>query len=626
MAQFARPANDEAIGAWTGDPTDTTGDRFENIDEVSASDTDFVRAENDPSASVVEFGLATVDDPESSSDHVVRYRYQKGETGGGQPGTINLIVRLLQGTTTIASATHNGISTGFVAGTFTLSGGEADSITDYADLRCEFEVDKSAGARTSWAEVSWFELEVPDAPITQTITPTVVDLDIPLLVPVPVVDRQLAITPQIAGVQIRVRTTDFEPTILLTLTLTPDAVAMPIAFPVPTIKIDQTLTPDEVAMPILAIAASVAMTLVILPDAVAVPVVPTAPTLHLTKTPDALAMPIVTATPVIQVDRDIAPDALAMPIAFPAPTLLSTLAITPDAQAMPIAFPAPTLALTLDLTPAAQTIPLVIPAPTVDVPAGGTTIAPDAQTIPLVLTAPTIHVTKTPDAQAIPLLLPAPSVNQIGTPLQLDPDPAAIPLLLPAPTINVVKTPDPQAIPVLFPAPTVALTLALAPDPQAIPVLFPAPTAALTLALAPDAQAMPLVMAAPTIHVIKTPSALTMPIVLPAPTVDIPSSIVYTSRGGIYLYEAAQWSVGTIFKVEATFRSSTGGDVAVRLFDLTAAAAVANSEIVTDVATHDRYRSGPITLVDGNEYRMQTGVDVAETGQLLAFSLLGLKP
>ncbi len=162
MAQFARPDGDQAIGSWTGDPTDSTGDRHQNIDEVSRSDTDFVRSENDPSASVVEFGLSDVTDPADHNNHIVRYAYQKGESGGGQPADIDLIVRLLQGTTTIASATHLDIQTGFVAGTFTLSNGEAGSISDYTDLRAEFEADMSAGARTSWAEVSWFELEVPD--------------------------------------------------------------------------------------------------------------------------------------------------------------------------------------------------------------------------------------------------------------------------------------------------------------------------------------------------------------------------------------------------------------------------------------------------------------------------------
>jgi hypothetical protein len=163
MAQFARPSSDVSAGSWTPS-TGTT--LWETLDETSASDSDFVRSENDPSGSAAEVGLSSVTDPSVSTGHVARYRYQKGESGGGSPADIDLIVRLRQGTTTIASQTHLDIATGFVAGTFTLDGAEADAITDYSLLRAQFEADKSAGARTSWAEVSWLELEVPDAAST----------------------------------------------------------------------------------------------------------------------------------------------------------------------------------------------------------------------------------------------------------------------------------------------------------------------------------------------------------------------------------------------------------------------------------------------------------------------------
>ena len=161
--QFARPDADDSIGSWTGSPTNTTGNRYQNIDEATRSDTDYVRSENDPSSSVSVFGLSAVTDPVSSSNHIVRYAYQKNETGGGAPGTVNLTVDLREGTTVIATQTHNDIATGFVAGTFTLTGGEADNITDYTNLNVRFTANKSAGARTSWAEISWFEFEVPAA-------------------------------------------------------------------------------------------------------------------------------------------------------------------------------------------------------------------------------------------------------------------------------------------------------------------------------------------------------------------------------------------------------------------------------------------------------------------------------
>lgn len=161
MAQFARPDNDDSIGSWTDEASGTT-DIYLGIDEATAEDTELVRSEADPSTSLYETGLSTITDPVSSANHIVRYRYQKGESGGGQPGDIDLIVTLRQGTTDIASNTHSDIATGFVDGTFTLSGAEADAITDYTDLNIEMSANKSAGARTSWAEVSFAELEVPD--------------------------------------------------------------------------------------------------------------------------------------------------------------------------------------------------------------------------------------------------------------------------------------------------------------------------------------------------------------------------------------------------------------------------------------------------------------------------------
>ncbi len=161
MAQFSRPDNDDSIGSWTDEGSGTTN-IYTGINEVSANDSDLVRSENDPSSSIYIAGLGTVTDPVSSANHIVRYRYLKGESGGGQPANIDLIIELREGTTVIASQTHNDIGTTVTAGTFTLTGTEADNITDYSNLNVRMTGDKSAGARTSWAEVTWFEFEVPN--------------------------------------------------------------------------------------------------------------------------------------------------------------------------------------------------------------------------------------------------------------------------------------------------------------------------------------------------------------------------------------------------------------------------------------------------------------------------------
>lgn len=166
MAQFARPSGDQSIGSWTGDPTNTVGNRYQNIDEISASDADFVRSENNPSNSAAEFNLSSVTDPESSSSHIVNFREQMVHVGGGSPSSLDITCGLYEGTTLIASAVYShgtGDAGIFYDRTFTLSAAEADSISDYTNLRLRFTANKTAGNRTNYAVVSWAEFSVPNA-------------------------------------------------------------------------------------------------------------------------------------------------------------------------------------------------------------------------------------------------------------------------------------------------------------------------------------------------------------------------------------------------------------------------------------------------------------------------------
>ena len=124
-AQFARPTSDASAGTWTAS---TGSDLYAMIDETAASDTDYISTVN---ASTCEVALGSLSDPASSSGHIVRYRLS-AEAGG-------VIVRLRQGTTTIASWTHSPAPASLTTYTQTLSGGEADSITDYTALKLQFE-------------------------------------------------------------------------------------------------------------------------------------------------------------------------------------------------------------------------------------------------------------------------------------------------------------------------------------------------------------------------------------------------------------------------------------------------------------------------------------------------------
>jgi hypothetical protein len=164
MAQFARPNSDVTVTNWTGTPTNTTGNRYTNIDEATPSDTDYCYGANNSSTATFEAGLSSLTDPEVHTGHIVRWRYAKTAAGSlsGTGGTVNQTVGLYQGTTLIASDT---VTTGgsWTAGSFTLTEGEAANISDYTNLRLRFTQSGSGGGGNArGSAVSWVELEVPD--------------------------------------------------------------------------------------------------------------------------------------------------------------------------------------------------------------------------------------------------------------------------------------------------------------------------------------------------------------------------------------------------------------------------------------------------------------------------------
>lgn len=128
MPQFARPTSDVALGGWSGPA-------FSAIDEATADDADFTQSPTGPANAALEVALGAVEDPQSSSGHIVRYRYKKDSGGGSQ---IDLTVELMQGATQIASWSHANISDLYVSAAQTLSAAQADAITNYADLRLRF--------------------------------------------------------------------------------------------------------------------------------------------------------------------------------------------------------------------------------------------------------------------------------------------------------------------------------------------------------------------------------------------------------------------------------------------------------------------------------------------------------
>lgn len=123
-AQFLRPVSDISNTGWT---PSSGSDLYAMLDESAYSDADYIVSS---SASTCEMRVTVGTDPVSSTGHILRYRLLAGT------GTISAYLK--QGSTTIASYgphTLTGAAQDFAQ---TLSGGEADSITDYSDLRVVF--------------------------------------------------------------------------------------------------------------------------------------------------------------------------------------------------------------------------------------------------------------------------------------------------------------------------------------------------------------------------------------------------------------------------------------------------------------------------------------------------------
>ena len=161
MTQYARPDSDVSDGSWVNQAGNNTN-LYQSIDESGGEDdSDYVISTDDSSASdTMEVGLSDIVDPQTGANHVVRYR-AKGSDPSGFYGIPDLTVSLRQGSgTEIASSTNSSLTTSFADYNFTLSSSEANSITDYSDLRLRF-VRAMGGSASETNVVSEAFLETP---------------------------------------------------------------------------------------------------------------------------------------------------------------------------------------------------------------------------------------------------------------------------------------------------------------------------------------------------------------------------------------------------------------------------------------------------------------------------------
>ena len=164
MAQFAVPDADTATGVgWT-----FSG--FAQIDEGSPRDGDSALLASGNPDSFLDKGLSNVTDPAVSTGHVLRH---DARIGSGNRD-MNVILEVWQGVpgsgTLIATLTTFLDTPGvWVEDTYTLTGTEADNITDYAAIQLRSYYQYSGGGSPSDLQLAFIELEVPDAPAGQSI-------------------------------------------------------------------------------------------------------------------------------------------------------------------------------------------------------------------------------------------------------------------------------------------------------------------------------------------------------------------------------------------------------------------------------------------------------------------------
>ena len=154
--QYARPVADITVGSWGTTPL------WNKLSETTPDDAATqIQSVNRPSNDTFEVRLGSVTDPHSSAGHIVRIRMY-----GNTSHTWSAY--LYQGTTLIKTlVSAAAVPSSYTTYSYTLTAGEANSITNYADLRVRIIANGSANGRDY---VTWIEMEVPNLIIAKTGT------------------------------------------------------------------------------------------------------------------------------------------------------------------------------------------------------------------------------------------------------------------------------------------------------------------------------------------------------------------------------------------------------------------------------------------------------------------------
>ncbi len=160
MAQFLRPDADQATGAWASTPL------WSKVEEgVASDDGTLITLASGNASNFADLRLDNATDPAVSTGHILRADWDKVsgtrtlngklELWQGVPGTGSLVATL----TTIDPTADTDYQV-------SLTGTEADNITDYTDLYLRVYYTYTGGGAPSDFAVDAVELEIPDAGTT----------------------------------------------------------------------------------------------------------------------------------------------------------------------------------------------------------------------------------------------------------------------------------------------------------------------------------------------------------------------------------------------------------------------------------------------------------------------------
>lgn len=294
-----------------------------------------------------EVSLSDQGDPQASFGHVVSYRYQKSATGGQ---VADLTVGLYQGSTLIASWTHQNIDVGWTTAGQTLSGGQADSITDYSDLRLRFAATISPVGATRSVQVNWAQLALPESTgitpnfISSTATAFGPSLRLTIVLGT-ITAGAAAQSPSVAFIAkpAFISSVASVPGVTLRLTVSPNAISSAAAINGPAIRV--TVLPGTISSASTAYAPSA--TYVAKPDTIAsVATVPAVSGIRITVAPDTISSGALALGPTVTAGTAVIPATIASTASVPAIANITITAL-PNAIASSSTVPAPALRVSL---------------------------------------------------------------------------------------------------------------------------------------------------------------------------------------------------------------------------------------------------------------------------------------